>query len=164
MDISILKTIIAQQFGASITMLENAIKACPDKEWNTESHYWYTAYHTLFFLDYYLSEKPDDFMPPAPFTLSEFDVKGTMPERVYSQKELLDYLQWGRQKCATLITGLTEAKALNRFKNSRRDYSVIEILLYNMRHVQHHTAQLNILLRQQNCQVPNWVSRAALPE
>jgi uncharacterized damage-inducible protein DinB len=32
------------------------------------------------------------------------------------------------------------------------------LLLYNMRHVQHHTAQLNLLLRQRGIIPPNWVS------
>ncbi|MBP6569035.1 MAG: hypothetical protein KA270_17810, partial [Saprospiraceae bacterium] len=37
---------------------------------------------------------------------------------------------------------------------------VLEILLYNMRHVQHHTGQLNLLLRQNVHQSPKWVFRA----
>ena len=40
------------------------------------------------------------------------------------------------------------------------DYSVLEILLYNMRHVQYHAAQLNLLLRQGINNAPDWVARA----
>jgi len=40
-------------------------------------------------------------------------------------------------------------------------YPVIEILLYNMRHVQHHTAQLNLLLRQEINEAPEWIYEAA---
>ena len=39
------------------------------------------------------------------------------------------------------------------------NYPVLEILLYNMRHVQHHAAQLNLLLRQELDDAPDWVSR-----
>ncbi|MBK8554122.1 MAG: hypothetical protein IPL53_24965 [Ignavibacteria bacterium] len=39
-------------------------------------------------------------------------------------------------------------------------YSVFEILLYNMRHVQHHAAQLNLLLRKKINMAPDWVSEA----
>ena len=39
-------------------------------------------------------------------------------------------------------------------------YNVIEILLYNMRHVQHHAAQLNLLLRQAINDAPEWVYEA----
>jgi hypothetical protein len=33
-------------------------------------------------------------------------------------------------------------------------------LLYNMRHVQHHVEQLNLILRQETDSAPEWVSRA----
>jgi uncharacterized damage-inducible protein DinB len=95
--------------------------------------------------------------------LSELDPSGVLPERVYTKAELLDYLAYGRKKCHDLIAGLTAADADRRFKNAYRDYPLLEILLYNMRHVQHHTAQLNLLLRQGNIQPPGWVSQARLP-
>jgi uncharacterized damage-inducible protein DinB len=34
-----------------------------------------------------------------------------------------------------------------------------ELLIYNMRHVQHHAAQLNMLLRERTNSAPNWVSK-----
>lgn len=159
---SSLKELLWKQFGASIDMFENAIKACPKQLWNTESNFWYIAYHTLFFLDYYLTEKPDDFSPPAPFTLSEFDSSGKLPERIYTKEELLAYAEHCRQKCHDLIAALTDERAANRWINEYRNYSILEILLYNMRHVQHHAAQLNLLLRQGKFEVPDWVSRTKI--
>ena len=158
MDSSFKET-LWKQFGASIDMFENSITACPGELWNTDSKFWYNAYHTLFFLDYYLSDEPENFSPPQPFSLSEFNPDGEMPERVYSKEELLSYLKFCRQKCHDLIAGLTDETAAKRFVNQYRNYSVIEILLYNMRHVQHHAAQLNLLLRQGTDSAPNWVSQ-----
>ncbi|MEO6229293.1 MAG: DinB family protein [Ferruginibacter sp.] len=148
-----------KQFGASIDMLENAIAACPDEHWDTGNRFWYIAYHTLFFLDYYLTMEPENFSPPAPFTLSEFE--DTMPEKVYSKNELLSYLQHCRIKCHQLITDLTAEKLTARWINvsGSMNYPVFELLLYNMRHVQHHAAQLNLLLRQEINEAPDWVSR-----
>jgi hypothetical protein len=156
---SSLKEILWKQFGASIDMLENSIKACPDELWNSDSKFWYIGYHTLFFLDYYLSDDPDNFLPPEPFTLSEFNEDGEMPERVYSKEELLSYLGFCRKKCHDLIANLNKDSAAKRFINKYRNYSITEILIYNMRHVQHHAAQLNLLLRQNSDFVPDWVSR-----
>ena len=156
---STLKTILWQQFGAAIDMLENALVTCPENLWNTESQFWYIGYHTLFYLDYYLSDEPDKFSPPLPFTLSEFDPSGVKPQRVYTKEELLAYLELGRKKCHDLIAGLTDEIAAKRFVNAYRNYSVLEILVYNMRHVQHHVGQLNLLLRQGMDYAPNWVSR-----
>jgi len=36
--------------------------------------------------------------------------------------------------------------------------SVAELLLDNMRHVQHHAAQLNLVLRQKTGSAPKWVT------
>jgi hypothetical protein len=160
MDLA-LKTTLWHQFGAAIDMLENAIVACPEVLWSTDSKFWYIAYHTLFYLDYYLSEEPEIYVPPPPFTLSEFDT-GAMPERVYSREELMSYLETCRQKCHHRIAGLTTERASKRFVNEYKNYSVIEILLYNMRHVQHHAAQLNLLLRQGTNSAPDWVSQTKI--
>jgi DinB superfamily len=161
-----LQEIVWQQFGAAIDMLENAMIACPDTLWSDGSEqfeFWHRTYHTLFFLDYYLSDTPNTFHPPEPFTLSEFDPVGVLPERVYSKAELLNYLEFGREKCRVVIQGLTGEKTRQRFVSEYKNYSLLEILLYNMRHVQHHAAQLNLLLRQHQDSVPDWVSRTKRP-
>jgi hypothetical protein len=150
------------QFGASIDMLENAIMLCPPGHWNTDTKFWYNAYHCLFFLDYYLTMDPKTFSPPAPFTLSEFG--DAMPDRIYTKQELISYLQYNREKCHSLLSRLPAEKLQERWINmsGTMNYSILEILLYNMRHVQHHTAQLNLLLRQSINDAPVWVSRASL--
>src|SRR5258708_2709153 len=153
------KETLWKQFGASIDMLENAISLCTDELWDNEKKFWYNAYHCLFYLDYYLTLEPKQFSPPAGYSLSEFDPSGAMPDRVYSKEELLSYLQHSRKKCHDLIANITDEIANSRWVNEYRNYSVIEILLYNMRHVQHHAAQLNLLLRQGIDNAPKWVSQ-----
>ena len=156
------KQIIWQQFGAAIESLENAIKACPEEVWGDRSvfhEFWYMVYHTLFFLDYYMSESAEGFAPPEPFTLGELDPAGVVPDLVYTKDELLKYLEHGRLKSRLAIEALTEDTAHQpcRFK---KDLKVAELYLYNMRHVQHHAAQLNLLLRQRTDSAPKWVSKA----
>ena len=90
-----MKRVVWSQFGAAIDMLENAMRAAPERVWSDRSsqpEFWYVAYHTLFFLDFYLSETSAGFQPPAPFTLSELDPEGVLPDRVYPKMELLAYL------------------------------------------------------------------------
>jgi DinB superfamily len=151
------------QFGASIDMLENAIIMCPDEHWDTKLNFWYAAYHCIFWTDYYLTAEPGTFEPPAPFTLSEFDPAGKMPGRTYTKAELLSYLEYCRQKASELIAGLTHDRLSDRWINDYKNYSLLEILLYNIRHIQHHSAQLNLLLRQTINNAPAWVSRAIKP-
>ena len=157
------KACLWQQFGAAIDMLDNAIVACPEAVWSerdVEPEYWYLTFHTLFWLDYYLSDTFEGFAPPAPFGLEEMDPAGVLPPRVYSQAELRAYLQHGRRKCRTRIEGLTDTTARARFRQNWMDFSAVELLLYNMRHVQHGAGQLNLILRQRTNSAPRWVKQA----
>ncbi|HWR83182.1 MAG TPA: DinB family protein [Candidatus Deferrimicrobium sp.] len=159
------KTMIWQQFGAAIDMLENAIKACPEKVWGDRPGYhefWYIVYHTLFFLDYYLSDSAEGFVPPAPFTLDELDPAGILPDRVYTKEELQAYLEHGREKCRMTVAALTDERARQRCGFERPDVTIAELLLYSMRHVQHHAAQLNLILRQTTDSAPRWVAKTKI--
>jgi hypothetical protein len=100
---TILKTGIWEQFGASIDMLDNAVRACPDQLWCAPlwhkpkgkpeyAQFWYIAYQALFWLDLYLSGSTEGFAPPSPFTLDELDPAGLLPERPYTKGELQAYL------------------------------------------------------------------------
>jgi hypothetical protein len=157
------RTILWQQFGAAIDMLENALLACPDELWSDRSRrpeFWYVVYHTLFFLDLYLSDSVEGFAPPAPFNLDELDPAGLLPERPYTKDELRTYLEHGRGKCRATIEALDDEKARQRCGFDWVDVSVAELLLYNLRHVQHHAAQLNLILRQTIDSAPSWVVKA----
>jgi hypothetical protein len=157
------KSILWQQFGAAIDMLENALLACPDELWRDRSkqpEFWYIAYHTLFLLDCYLSDSVESFIPPVPFNLDELDPEGILPDRPYTKEELHTYLEHGRRKCKAVIEGLTEERAQQPSGFEwLLNMPVIELLLYNMRHVQHHAAQLNLILRQTTDSAPRWVGR-----
>jgi hypothetical protein len=157
------KHAVQGQFGAAIDMLENAIRACPEDRWGDRvgwHEFWYLASHTLFWLDYYLAESEARFAPPAPFGLEELDPAGVLPPRVYAKSELLAYLEHGRRRCRARIESLTDEQAGRPCGFERRDMSVLELLLYNLRHVQHHAAQLQLLLRQAGHVPPRWVGRA----
>lgn len=137
--------------------------ACPERLWSDRSkqpEFWYTVYHALFWLDCYLSNSLEGFAAPAPFTLDELDERGLLPERVYAKDELHAYLEHGRKKCRATIEALTDDKARQRCGFEWLDINVAELLLYNMRHVQHHAAQLNLILRQTIDSAPRWVKTA----
>lgn len=153
-----LRESIWNQFGASLEMLENAILMCPEELWNTEMRFWYKAYHCIFWTDYYLTMDPKSFQPPSPFTISEFEQ--TQPEKTYSKVEILEYLQHCRMKTNEVIQNLTEDQLISRWINEYKNFSILEIILYNLRHIQHHTAQLNLLLRNHINDAPSWISQS----
>jgi hypothetical protein len=156
-----------RQLGAAIDMLENAIAACPEELWfdrERRPELWYLAYHTLFFLDLYLSPTPDGFTPPPPFTLDELDPAGVLPERPFSQAELLAYLEHGRGKARATLAALDDdgASRLSTFP-WLPGLPFGELLLVSLRHVQHGAAQINLVLRQEVDAAPAWVKRTDRP-
>ena len=164
------KTSLWQQFGAAMDMLGNAVVACPDALWRVRlwddielpgaAEFWYIVYHTLFWLDLYLTGTVEGFAPPAPFTLDELDPAGLLPERVYTRDELQTYLEHNRGKCRATIEALTDEQAGRRCHFPWGDISFAGLLLDNMRHVQEHTAQLNLILGQNIGWSPRWVAQA----
>jgi len=158
------------QFGASIDMLINVISNCPDNYLATNKRFYYLAYHSVIFLDYYLSIPPKDFSPILTFTIKDEDqrppesIGDMIPDKIYSRQELIDYVKHSRLKCEKLIESLTDDEKLNiRFTEGNEegdmDYPILEILLYNMRHTQHHTGQLNLIMQQDLNKHLEWAFR-----
>jgi hypothetical protein len=165
-----LKTDLWQQFGASIDMLDGALRACPDPLWRVRlwgensqrpdlAEFWYIAYHTLFWLDLYLSGAVDGFVPPAPFTLDELDPAGIVPETPYTREELGTYLEHDRTKCRNKIEALTDEQAQKRCTFPWGEVTYLGLILDSMRHVQEHSAQLNMILGQKIGWDPRWIAK-----
>lgn len=157
------KTLIWNQMGAAIDSLGKAIDHTPDEHWTDDTEYhqiWYMAFHTIFWLDYYLSIPTEEFAPPAPFTMSEMDPSGIIPDPAYTKEQLKTYLAYCREKTKNLILNLTEEQAGYLCHTSKVDIRLDEMLLYSMRHTQHHTAQIHLLLRQRIDSAPRWTFRA----
>jgi uncharacterized damage-inducible protein DinB len=165
-----LKTSLWQQFGASIDCLADTVSACPDHLWLASlwltpdakperAQFWYVVYHTLFWLDLYLTGTEEGFVPPAPFTLIEQDGDDPLPERVYTKEELQAYLRDCRKRCHTTIETLNDEMAERRCWFGWGECSFLELLLYNMRHVHGHAAQLSMLLGQTIGPQPDYVTQ-----
>ena len=161
------------EIGAAIDMLESAMQACPEDVWSDPSKrpewvrndvvgFWYLVYHTLFMLDYRLSDPAEPFAPPTPFNLDELDPAGLLPEKPYTKDELQLYLGYCRKKCRATIRALTQERACERRRFGSDDRMFLEWLLESMRHVQHHTAQLYLILRQKTESAPRWVRQTKI--
>ncbi|HEY6411532.1 MAG TPA: DinB family protein, partial [Ktedonobacteraceae bacterium] len=127
--------------------------------------FWYITYHTLFWLDLYLTGSLEGFAPPTPFTLDELEPARVLPEQPYSRDELHAYLVHLRKKCQTTMLSLSDEKAHQQvaFPWARgKQVSYVELLLYSMRHVQEHAAQLSLFLGQHGIpdEALDWVARA----
>lgn len=161
------------QFGAAIDTLGDALRNCPDDLWEKNlwqdqadqwvaagfSSFWYLGYHTLFWLDLYLTGAEEGFTPPEPFDLVEMQAGEVLPQ-TYTRQELLDYLQHCRQKCRQTIEGMSKEQADHICRFPWGEIPFAELQLYNLRHVQEHAAQLHLFLGQQAGKSSEWVSQA----
>ncbi len=167
-----------KNFAAVIDTLKNIIVICPDQIWQKEKKIFYMTYHTVIFLDYYLTSPVKDFDPDLPYTISDPDklaleaIDDVIPNQFYSKEELLTYISIIREKCKTLFRQTPMEKFSDRWINDHEinmhglcpsfvtKYTFLEILLYNFRHAQHHVAQLNLLLRQKANVAADWISQS----
>ena len=87
-----------------------------------------------------------------------------IPDKFYEKREIVAYLKQSREKEKQIIYALNNETLNDKFKEGENpndmNYPILEILLYNMRHTQHHTAQLNMLLRQDINKHIEWSFRA----
>jgi hypothetical protein len=160
------REIVWRQVGAVLDMLEFAIRVCPDELWSrpaAQMGFWYLAYHTLFYIDYDLSPSAERFHS-ASFDIHEYEIRELPPpyEHPYSRADVEAYLRLCRAKCKRALAAL-DAEDRTLRGSRRKNCGFLEIVLYSLRHVQHHAAQLNLLLRQEIDSAPLWVSKAKEP-
>ncbi len=175
---SIFLNTLWKNFAAVIDMLKSVISKCPDKIWEEEKKFYYVTYHIVIFLDYYLSNPVKDFKPFLPYTLCDTShlpegaVDDVLPCEFYSKSEMLVYINKIREKCEKLICSSPPEKFTTKWIDEDEinlhglspsivsNYSLLEILFYNFRHVQHHVGQLNLLLRQSADIAADWISQS----
>jgi hypothetical protein len=159
-----LNTLVWKQFGAAIDTLDDAIGLCPDQLWTAVVYqdpddvkygqFWFVAYHTIFWLDLFLTGSSDGFLPPAPF------VRGKLPDEPYTKDQVRTYLVECRKKCQVTLETLTDDKAHQLCTFKWMEPSYLELQLYCMRHIQEHAAQLSLILGQHGVEGQDWVAQA----
>src|ERR1044072_4876984 len=99
--IEYVRTSLTGQFEASLCMMNDCLVKCPPEHWDGivgKYPFWTVAYHTLCFVDLYLS--PDrggfEFRDVHPWGWKEFDEE--YPSRRFEQNELIGNLAICRSK------------------------------------------------------------------
>ncbi len=152
-----------RQFGGAVEMLRRAIEACPDELWERHAEtmgYWFLAYHTLFFVGFDLHPADEPYSSP-PFDRFEYELQRVPPPYgvPYAKGDLLAYLEQTLQRVRTVVSGLRGGDSVEVRGSGRLGIPALEVVLYELRHVQHHAAQLNAWLRREGVEPPGWVRR-----
>jgi hypothetical protein len=159
-----MKPIIISQYKAALKMLMDVINKCPDDLWDDnsyESPYWHIVYHALFYAAFYSSKGPETFIPWEKHK-ENYNFLGTIEpdgvsfkiENTYSKVELMDYAEMIFNNMESAVTKLNDDEKCTFYW---LPISTMELQLYNIRHLQHHTGQLVERLHQNGIKGINWV-------
>jgi uncharacterized damage-inducible protein DinB len=155
------KQILIGQFEASLAMLNECVRMCPDEHWEDKIAtvtFRQVAYHTLFFVEY-LSPTETEFRL-RDFHIPGGDERNPFPSPGLSRDDTLSYVSICRQKALDVLNAETEESLKGPSGFSWRTFTRGELHIYNIRHVQHHTGQLSAFLRKLGAE---FQQRTALP-
>jgi len=146
-----LRAVLKSQYHAALITLKQTIDRCPDDLWlggDHENPVWRIAYHALFFTHLYLQPDEKAFRPWE-HARPEYQVFGATPwpphqapkiGEPYSKAQILEY--WG--VCDAMIDEGVDRLDLDAPECGFPWYEMgkLEHQLVNIRHIQHHAAQI----------------------
>ncbi|MHC4421686.1 MAG: DinB family protein [Planctomycetota bacterium] len=159
------KNVIANQFDAALCTLSTCIDGCPDDAWKaTIANYEFNqvTFHTLIYADYYLGDGDETFRR-QPFHLDnqgrfgdyeEFEDR--VPVTLYERPFIQRYAAHCRSKATEVVAAETADSLSARSPFSWLPFTRAEVHVYNIRHIQHHAAQLILRLRRDHGQDMPW--------
>jgi hypothetical protein len=151
-----------KQLLASLATLGHCVETCPKSEWNQvhgDAPFSQAAFHTLFYVDYYLS--PDEAGFKSQAFHAEYaamfrdyeELEDKKAVHTYSLEEIKTYFEFCRQKIMSLEVG----DALKT--STHKSFSFLELWIYVARHTQHHAAQLGLRIQQITGKELKWFSQ-----
>ena len=138
------KETIKSQYYASLEMLKQAIKECPESLWydpEYPSPFWRIAYHALVYAHFYLQPSEADFVPWEKHQTGYrfLGPDGEGEGEPYSKEELLAYHRLCCEQVEERVTSL-DLEAESGFH--WLPFDKLELQIYNIRHIQQHTGEL----------------------
>jgi len=154
--IDTVKELIANQIEAALCTLNACIELCPDQAWDMRiARYPFSqvVFHTLFFTDYYLGADEESYRRQpfhrdnASFFGDYEQLQDREPVARYDRASINKYMNHCRRKATDATRSETAATLAGPTGFARRNFSRAELYVYNIRHIQHHAAQLILRLR-----------------
>ena len=161
--------IVYSQYLAALEMLKGAVVKCPDNMWDDvdrKNRFWHVAYHTLFYTDLYLSRDEASFQAHRCHR-EHYQFFGQLPwppheaivaDQPIPRDDILDYIEHCRQKAADIISAETAESLAGPPGFWWYEIPRAEFHLNNLRHIQHHGAQMGLSLRRAEGVAIDWVA------
>ena len=154
--IDLVKTLLTRQFEAALSTLNACIVRCPDDTWDkpiASLAFCQAAFHALFYTDVYLCEnteaiKQQDFHRDHPDFFRDYEeMEDRAQVLMYDKASILTYVSFCREKAVDTVAAENAASLAAPCGFPWLGISRAELYLYNIRHIQHHAAQLSLRLR-----------------
>lgn len=167
--------IIRSQFKAALRMFADCLNVADESHMEAQIGkypFWQVAYHTLCFIDCYLSPSDDAFRAEMaaravaaketgafnPQPAGEAELAEEYPSRRFTLSELRVYMGMCMDKFERIFAAQTPETLAGPSGFKRLPFCRAELHLYNMRHIMHHCGQLSAALRRFEMD-PKWVGR-----
>ncbi len=150
---------LRRQLEPCVRMLGACLEACPEDLWDERGRgppVWEQLYHTIFWLGAWLRDWSCPLEVP-PFHAKEALDMRCEPSRVVSRAEMRAYLEKVRGDCGSYVSALTPASVLIPVEAFRKQWTPVDRILGQIRHVQHHVGYLNAALRAAGSTPAAWV-------
>jgi len=150
------KNLIANQYEAALSTLNTCIDRCPPDAWNGpvgNLAFCQAVFHTLFFADCYLGIDTEALKAQAfhrenvDFFRDYEEMEDREQKLLYDKPAITKYVEHCRRKGLATIAAETEETLKARCGFYWLEFTRAELYVYNIRHIQHHAAQLSLRLR-----------------
>lgn len=163
------KNMIKSQMTACLDTLRYCIENCPDADWqkaHKDAPFSQVVFHALFYADFYLGRDSVPFKE-QPFHLTHRhifedyeEMEDRIPVKLYEKAFCLDYLAHCATKLKAKVDAETEDSLMGASGIDFRKCSRAELHVYNIRHIQHHAAQLGFRIQMITGKETPWFSGA----
>lgn len=158
-----LLAVLDRQLEPCLRMLDLTVEACPDDLWLRDDGsgfiFWHHVYHVTFFVDYWIR---DDYGRGVDFRSMNFDrdLPVGLDRRSsahLTRDEARDYVRRVRNKTRRVLEALDDGDLLAPVV-SNNTTTYLDVILGQIRHVQHHVGQLNRVLDENRSQPVSWIA------
>ncbi len=163
-----IQSALKNQYHAALATLRDVIARCGEDLWTEAgthpSPFWQVAYHAVFYTDLYSRQRDEDFSP-CPMHREQVHFLQELPwpphdppelGKPYTIRQVLEYLD----DLAGRIDGIVDGLDLETGKSGFSWYTMpkLEHQMLNIRHAQHHAAQLADRLERATNHSIEWIS------
>lgn len=148
---------LKEHFWYSIEMLGEAVSKCPFHVWERtkDGHpYWQIVLHILTGLHYWTRNAGEPF--DYPFSNRRvYPELDALPADTVTPDEMQSYFQTVKAKVEDFLAHLSDEQ-LNDISDLNPEYTNLDLLLCQIRHIQHHLGACNTILKENGAAAIGW--------